>query len=402
MWKKGQALVPTWTAFAVVGLLEQHFDELVDYAFTAQSRERPRRHRRRRHARRTSGCTASTSATTHDSPGLKRLVEENLDEIDAAAINTFPIGIDADGKEIVVKPGKYGPYVKRGDDTASVPEDLAARRAHRRQWRSSCWPCPKSDEPIGELDGLPVFAKNGRYGPYVQWGTPTTCRPGSTSRRWRACSRRWSLDRITVDDAEALLQLPRTLGVDPADGEPIVANNGRYGPYVQKGKDFRTLDNEEQLLTITLDEAPAIFSPSPRCTAAARPNMAAKGPLREFGNDPVSERAGRRQGRPVRRVRDRRRDQRVDRQGRPDRGDAARAGLRAAGDPPRAGGGEGRPGEEGRRPRGPPRRQRPKKTDAARRRPPTTRGRPAECDDRRSRRGASRRRENHSAGDAPR
>ena len=178
VWKKGQALVPTWTAFAVVGLLEQHFDELVDYAFTARIEETSTRSPAAS-ARRTSGSSDFYFGDDDDDlPGLKRLVEENLDEIDAAEINTFPIGLDADGNEIVVKPGKYGPYVKRGDDTASVPDDLAPDEL-TVDWRSSCWPRPKSDEPIGELDGLPVFAKNGRYGPYVQWGTADDRRRGS-------------------------------------------------------------------------------------------------------------------------------------------------------------------------------------------------------------------------------
>ena len=115
---------------------------------------------------------------------------------------------------------------------------------------------------------------------------PTTCRPASTSRRCRASSPRWCSERITVDDAQELLSLPRTLGTDPADGEPIVAANGRYGPYVQKGKDYRNIDNEERLLTITLDEALEIF---------AQPKVYKRGgrqpatPLREFGTDPVSE-----------------------------------------------------------------------------------------------------------------
>ena len=152
MWKKGQALVPTWTAFAVVGLLEQHFDDLVDYDFTAHietdldaiaAGDRQKE-------------TWLQSFYFGDDtlPGLKRLVEENLDEIDAAAINTFPIGVDADGHEVVVKPGKYGPYVKRGDDTASVPEDLAPDELTLDK-ALELLAAPKSDEPIGQLDGLP-------------------------------------------------------------------------------------------------------------------------------------------------------------------------------------------------------------------------------------------------------
>ena len=169
-------------------------------------------------------------------PGLKRLVEENLDEIDAAAINTFPIGRDADGEEVVVKPGKYGPYVKRGEDTASVPEDLTPDELTLDK-ALELLAAPKSDEPIGELDGLPVFAKNGRYGPYVQWGTadapPPRLRQAEDVEPLQDDGPR--ADHVGRGRVAAPL-LPRTLGTDPADGEPIVAANGRYGPYVQKGR----------------------------------------------------------------------------------------------------------------------------------------------------------------------
>jgi DNA topoisomerase-1 len=148
---------------------------------------------------------------------------------------------------------------------------------------------PKSDEPIGELEGLPVFAKNGRYGPYVQWGTPDEPPPGFEKPKMSSLFKTMVLERITLDEATELLQLPRSLGVDPADGEAITANNGRYGPYVQKGRDFRNLDNEERLLTVTLDDALQIFA-QPKVYRRGGQNMAAKGPLKEFGTDPVSER----------------------------------------------------------------------------------------------------------------
>jgi DNA topoisomerase-1 len=285
VWKKGQALVPTWTAFAVVNLMEQHFDELVDYAFTAHVE--------------TDLDAIAAGDTQKDQwlrafyfgddtlPGLKRLVEENLDEIDAAAINTFPIGVDADGTEVVVKPGKYGPYVKRGDDTASVPEDLPPDELTLDK-ALELLAAPKSDEPIGELDGLPVFARSGRYGPYVQWGTAEEPPPGMDKPKMASLFKTMVLERVTLDEAKELLQLPRALGVDPADGQEIVANNGRYGPYVQKGRDFRNLDNEERLFTVTLEDALAIFA-QPKVYRRGQ-NMAAKGPLREFGTDPVSER----------------------------------------------------------------------------------------------------------------
>ena len=170
VWKKGQALVPTWTAFAVVGLLEKHFDDLVDYAFTAKIEEDLDSIARNERQKQDWLKDFYFGDEADNLPGLKRLVEENLDEIDAAEINTFPIGNDPDGNAIVVKPGKFGPYVKRGDDTASVPEDLPPDEL-TVETALQLLSMPKSDEPIGELEGYPVFAKNGRYGPYVQWGS---------------------------------------------------------------------------------------------------------------------------------------------------------------------------------------------------------------------------------------
>ena len=287
VWKKGQALVPTWTAFAVVGLMEKHFDGLVDYAFTARIEEDLDSIARNERQKQDWLQHFYFGDEDDHLPGLKRLVEENLDEIDAVEINTFPVGDDPEGNAIVVKPGKYGPYVKRGDDTASVPDDLPPDEL-TVDMALRLLSMPKSDEPIGELDGYPVFAKNGRYGPYVQWGSPDNLPPGLDKPRMASLFKTMVLERVTVDDAEELLQLPRTLGVDPADGETIIANNGRYGPYVQKGKDFRNITNEEQLLTITLDQALAIFSQPKVFRRGGGANMAAKGPLREFGDDPVS------------------------------------------------------------------------------------------------------------------
>ncbi len=304
VWKKGQALVPTWTAFAVIRLLEEHFESLVDYDFTASidtdldeiasgRRGKEKWLKRFYFGDTGDGDTEPISAEAGFGEdalrGLKRLVEENLDEIDAAEINTFPLGPDDDGELIVVKPGKYGPYVKRGDDTASVPDDLTPDELTVAK-AIELLAAPKSDEPIGELEGYPVYAKNGRYGPYVQWGDHDDPPPGLEKPKMSSLFKTMILERITMDEAEALLQLPRHLGDDPADGVAIMANNGRYGPYVHKEKDYRNIDSEDQLLQITLGEALAIFS-QPKVYKRGGGNMAAKGPLREFGNDPVSERA---------------------------------------------------------------------------------------------------------------
>jgi DNA topoisomerase-1 len=291
VWKKGQALVPTWTAFAVVGLMEKHFDELVDYAFTARVEEDLDSISRNERHKLDWLQTFYFGSTGKDAmPGLKRLVSDNLGEIDAAEINTFPIGVDPDGNTVVVKPGKYGPYVKRGEDTASVPDDLPPDELTVGV-ALKLLAAPKSDTPIGELDGLPVFAKNGRYGPYVQWGTAEQLPPGLEKPKMASLFKSMALDTLTVDEARSLLALPRTLGKDPADGEVILANNGRYGPYVQKAKDYRTIESEAQLLTITLPEALVIFASPKQYRRGATGSTSAKGPLRDFGADPTSGKA---------------------------------------------------------------------------------------------------------------
>ena len=289
--KKGTALVPTWTAFSVIRLLEDHFGTLVDYGFTAsveedldaiasgeQGREAWLQHFY-------FGALDNNGKEVANDLGLKRIVANNLDEIDAAAINTFILGKNpADGEDVYVKPGKFGPYVRSLENTAGVPdtmtpEDLTLEVA------LELLAAPKGDEPIGYKDGFPVFAKTGRYGAYVQWGTPDNLPPVLEKPKMVSLFATMNVDRLTMKDAEDLLSLPRTVGHDPADGEIITAQNGRFGPYISKGKDSRTLQNEEQILTITLEEALALLA-TPRVFGRGR--AAPKPPLKEFGNDPVS------------------------------------------------------------------------------------------------------------------
>ena len=289
VWKKGQALVPTWTAFAVVGLMEQHFDELVDYAFTARMEDDLDAIARNEMGK-ANWLHGFYFGDEADLPGLKRLVEDNLGEIDAASINTFPIGHDAEGNEVVVKPGKYGPYVKRGDDTASVPDDLTPDELTVAK-ALELLAAPKSDEPIGELDGLPVFAKNGRFGPYVQWGDNDNLPPGETKPKMASIFKTMVLEQLTVEQAKSLLTLPRTLGASDA-GEEIVAANGRYGPFVQQGKEYRSLASEDELFTVTLEQAKELLAAPKQFRGRGGAGGAPKPPLATFGNDPVS-------GRPV-------------------------------------------------------------------------------------------------------
>ena len=285
--KKGTALVPTWTAFSVIRLLENHFTSLVDYNFTASIEEDLDAIAR---GERDKGNWLhhfyfGEPGNLGEEPGLKKIVADNLDEIDAAEINTFPLGTHPEtGDHVVVKPGKYGPYVRSGDNTAGVPDTLTPEDL-TLDVALQLLAAPKGDEPIGQKDGLPVFAKTGRYGAYVQWGTPDDPPPGMEKPKMVSLFATMNIERFSMKDAEDLLSLPRTVGVDPADGEPITAQNGRFGPYISKGKESRTLKSEEHILDITLDEALALLA-QPRTFGRGR--AAPKPPLKEFGNDPVS------------------------------------------------------------------------------------------------------------------
>ncbi len=283
--KKGTALVPTWTAFAVINVLEQHFGDLVDYAFTARLEndldEIAARHKER-------------EPWLHDFwfgdgvVGLKELVDTAPESIDAAAVNTILIGADSDGVPVVVKPGKFGPYVKRGDDTASVPDDIAPDEMSVER-AIELLDAPSGDREVGTdpETGLTIFAKNGRFGPYVQVGEmPEGKVKPEDKPKTASLFKDMVLEKLTLDEALQLLSLPRVVGVDPADetATEITAQNGRYGPYLKKGSDSRSLEREDQLFTVTLDEALAIFAQPKR----RRGQAAAAPPLKELGPDPVS------------------------------------------------------------------------------------------------------------------
>jgi DNA topoisomerase-1 len=279
-WKKGSALVPSWTAFAVIGLLERHFGNLVDYGFTASMEEDLDGI--------ANGDRESVPWLTNfyfgnGTPGLKQQVSEHLGEIDAREINSIPIGGPDSG--LVVRVGRYGPYVQRDDgDRASLPEDLAPDELTVER-ATALLEAGSSDREIGvdPDSGLPVVVKAGRYGPYVQVGTAEDL--AETGEKPRTASLFRTMDPLTVtlDDALRLLSLPRVVGVDPADGAEIVATNGRYGPYLKKGTDSRSLEHEEQLFSVTLPEALAVFA-QPK----TRRGQTAAAPLRELGNDPES------------------------------------------------------------------------------------------------------------------
>ncbi len=187
---------------------------------------------------------------------------------------------------IVVRNGRYGPYLKRGDDTASVPDDLPLDELTIDR-AMEILSAPKGGTPLGEdpETGLPVFAKSGRFGPFVQLGDADTL-PPDTKPKMSSLFQTMSLSTVTLEEALRLLSLPRTVGPHPDDGAEIVAANGRYGPYVKWGEETRSLECEEQLLTVTLDEAVRILAEPKKF---GRRRAAPVPPLKELGNDPVSE-----------------------------------------------------------------------------------------------------------------
>ncbi len=289
VWKKGTALVPSFTAFAVVGLLERYFGNLVDYGFTASmeddlddiaagTEEALPWLTRFYFGSSAPGATAS-DGTEVDTLGLKATVSGHMAEIDAREVNSIPLGDGSDGEPIVARVGRYGPYLQRGEDRASIPDDTAPDELTIER-AEEILAAPSNDRVLGlEPDsGLEVQVKSGRFGPYVQVGEVTD---GAEKPRTASLFSSMEPATLTLEQALELLRIPRTVGSDPETGEDVVAHNGRFGPYLKRGADTRSLSSEDQLLTVTLDEARALFAqPKQRRGRTAAP------PLRDLGADP--------------------------------------------------------------------------------------------------------------------
>jgi DNA topoisomerase-1 len=311
VWKRGTALVPSFTAFAVVGLLERYFGDLVDYGFTAAMEDdldaiaqgdtealpwltrfyfgerlegdgaAADSEDRRGAVRAPNGSVGTATRNVSNGQermGLKAEVAAHLGQIDAREVNSIPIGTDAEGHQIVVRVGRYGPYLQRGEERAGVPEGLAPDELTIER-AEELLQAPSSDRAVGvdPESGLPILVRSGRFGPYVQLGETE----GSERPRTSSLFKSMDPNTLTFSEALSLLSLPRVVGTDPASGEEIRASNGRFGPYLKKGSDTRSLDSEEQLLTVTLEQALDVFS-RPR----VRGGRAAAAPLRELGPDP--------------------------------------------------------------------------------------------------------------------
>ena len=280
-WKRGQALVPTFTAFAVVNLLEQHFAQLVDYDFTARLEDELDGIAAKRQER---VPWLSRFYFGGESPGLKALVADRLDQIDPREINSIPIGTDDEGREVVVRVGRYGPYLQRGDDRAGVPDELAPDEITLEK-AAELLDAPSGDRVLGDdpSTGLPVVVKAGRYGPYVQLGDIEGSGSKATKPATASLFKTMTPETVTLEDALQLLTLPRVIGTDPGTGDEIVALNGRYGPYLRKGTDSRSLVSEEQLFTVTIEEALAVYAQPKQ-----HRGQTASAALRELGTDPES------------------------------------------------------------------------------------------------------------------
>ena len=315
VYKKGSALVPSWVAFAVTGLLEQHFGRLVDYGFTAAMEDEldaiasGQEHRTNWLNNFYFGGDHGVPDSVARSGGLKKLVGVNLEGIDAREVNSIKVFDDSEGRTIYVRVGKNGPYLERmvlGDDGELKPQranlnDTLTPDELTLEVAEQLFATPQEGRTLGvdSETGHEIVAKDGRYGPYVTEILPERppedtdpdavgAKKGKKSTgpkpRTGSLLRSMDLQTVTLEDALKLLSLPRIVGVDPDSGEEITAQNGRYGPYLKRGNDSRSLATEDQIFEIALEEALKLYAEPKR---RGRQGAAAP-PLRELGNDPAS------------------------------------------------------------------------------------------------------------------
>lgn len=311
VYKRGSALVPSWVAFAVVGLLEAYFGRLVDFDFTAAMEDDldaiagGREQRGNWLSSFYFGGDHGVEGSVARSGGLKKMVGEQLDDIDAREVNSIKLFTDDEGRDVVVRVGRFGPYLERmvvnpddpeGDpisQRANLPDDLPPDEL-TAEAAEKLFATPQEGRSLGvdPETGNEIVAKEGRFGPYVTEILPepaaeetpakkTAKKAAAPKPRTGSLFKSMDLATITLDDALKLLSLPRVVGADPASGEEITAQNGRYGPYLKKGTDSRSLASEDQIFTVSLDEALKIYAEPKRRGRQA----ASAAPLRELGND---------------------------------------------------------------------------------------------------------------------
>jgi DNA topoisomerase-1 len=319
VWKKGSALVPSWVAFSVVGLLERHFERLVDYDFTAAMEDELDRiatgAEQRTHWLSSFyfGGDVGPEGSVGREGGLKKLVGSGVDTIDAREVNSIPLFADTDDNPVVVRVGRYGPYLEREvsgeSQRANLPEDLPPDELSL-EIAEKLFATPTEGRSLGTdpVTGREIVAKEGRFGPYVTEILPDDADSADSANRADRAEKgsngtkngsknakkpkprtgslfkSMSVETVTLDEALRLLSLPRVVGTDPASGEEITAQNGRYGPYLKKGTDSRSLGGEQEIFTVTLEDALKLYAEPKRRGRGA----AAAPPLRELGEDPAT------------------------------------------------------------------------------------------------------------------
>lgn len=295
VFKKGSAMIPSWRAFNVTRVMEEHFDKLVDYEFTAEMEDfldsisrnevGAQDYLQHFYFGDKDGATAADATIVKHSVGLKKRVEEKLDEIDAREMATFPLGSPDHGEfreEIAVRVGKYGPYLEQGERRASIPDGLPPDELNLEKAVELLEAGQVAEEPIGVHPETekPIYLKVGRFGPYIQLGEPD-----DPEKRNQSLLRNMNADDLTLEMACKLLELPRTLGNFPDNDQPIQAFDGRYGPYVKCEKETRSLPADVSPLDVTLEQAITLLREPKR-----RGRAAPKEPLKLFEKkSPVTE-----------------------------------------------------------------------------------------------------------------
>ncbi|MEE2640994.1 MAG: type I DNA topoisomerase [Planctomycetota bacterium] len=293
IFKKGSALVPAWSAFAMVRMMEEHFDNLVDYEFTAQMEDSMDAISRReedyvgylRH------FYFGEESQSTQKLGLKKKLDEKIGEVDARTICTFPLGTPESGdhkEEIAVRVGRYGPYLEQGERKASLPPDLPPDELNLTMAIKMLDDAEVGDEPLG-LDPetqKPIFVKSGRFGPYIQLGEVEEDEKGKKIKPKNASLLKGMEPAdVNLETAIKLLSLPRNLGEHPEMKEPVEAHNGRYGPYIKCGSETRSLPEDLSPIDVGMQQAIELLKqPKTRGRRAAP-----KEPLKKFEVSPVTE-----------------------------------------------------------------------------------------------------------------
>ncbi len=304
VWKKGSALVPTFTAFAVTRLLEEHLGGLVDYDFTARMENDLDAIARGDveanpwlHDFYFGGQIPANEDTPPDDAdevgerGLKNMIGSGWEKIDAREICSVPLGEDSEGEVVAVRVGRYGAYVQSGDGDvrATIREDIPPEEMTLEVANEILAKAAEGDRPLGEHPecGTPIYAKTGRFGDYVQLGQPELDDKGKIKKGTKPpAASLWpgmSKDTLTLEQAIMLLSFPKEIGTHPETNEMITAQDGRYGPYLKMGTDSRSLENHEQMRTIDLAGAIEVFKQPKRRGRQSRP------PLKVVGNHPRTE-----------------------------------------------------------------------------------------------------------------